>query len=143
MEEIMTTTQIGAGAVGSAARKRIWSLLLWVLQIGLAGMILFAGYSKLTADPLMVAMFEAIGVGQWFRLLTGALEVLGAVLLLLPRFSGSGALLLAAIMVGAVMTHLFLLGGSAANAATLLVALTPVALVRPGGARTVLHRLNR
>lgn len=142
MEEIMKTAQVGAGVVGPTARKRIWSVFLWVLQIAAAGMFLSAGYGKLTADPQMVAAFEAIGFGQWFRVLTGSLEVLGSVLLLIPRFSGFGALLLAAVMVGAVLTHLFLVGGSALPAATLLVALAPVALARPGGARMLLHRVT-
>jgi uncharacterized membrane protein len=32
----------------------------------------------------MVGLFDAIGIGQWFRYLTGGLEVLGAVALLVP-----------------------------------------------------------
>jgi putative oxidoreductase len=66
-------------------------------------------------------MFETIGVGQWFRYLTGALEVAGAILLLIPRTSGLGAFMLAAVMAGAVMTHLFIIGGSPLIAITLLV----------------------
>ena len=60
----------------------------------------------------MVEMFDRIGVGQWFRYLTGVIEVLGAILLLVPRFCGAGALLLTATMIGAVLTHLFVIGGS-------------------------------
>ena len=45
-------------------------------------------------------MFETIGVGQWFRYVTGAIEFASAVLLLTPRFAGVGALLLVPTMVG-------------------------------------------
>jgi uncharacterized membrane protein YphA (DoxX/SURF4 family) len=94
---------------------------LWILQIGAAGMFLMAGFSKLSGNPLMVGMFDAIGLGQWFRYLTGALEVAGAVLLLIPRLSGLGALLLVGVMLGAVATHLFIIGGSPLMAIILLV----------------------
>ena len=94
---------------------------LWILQIGAAGMFLMVGFLKLSGDPQLVGLFEAIGLGQWFRYLTGALEVAGAVLLLIPRTSGLGALMLAGVMVGAVVTHLFIVGGSPLMAIILLV----------------------
>ena len=80
-----------------------------------------AGFFKLSGDPRMVGLFDAIGVGQWFRYLTGSLEVLGAVLLLIPRLSGLGALLLVGVMLGAVATHLFVLGGSPLTAVIVLI----------------------
>jgi hypothetical protein len=69
----------------------------------------------------MVELFDAIGLGQWFRYVTGSLEVLGAVLLLIPRLSGLGALLLVGTMLGAVATHLFVVGGSALGTTILLI----------------------
>jgi uncharacterized membrane protein YphA (DoxX/SURF4 family) len=94
---------------------------LWILQIGAAGMFLMVGFFKLSGDPQMVGLFDAIGLGQWFRYLTGSLEVLGAVLLLIPRLSGLGALLLVGTMLGAVATHLFVVGGSPLPAIILLI----------------------
>ena len=49
--------------------------------------------------PAMVALFDAIGVGQWFRHVTGAIEIVSAVALLTPSFAPFGALLLASTMV--------------------------------------------
>jgi uncharacterized membrane protein YphA (DoxX/SURF4 family) len=95
--------------------------VLWVLQIGAAGMFLMVGFFKLSGDPRMVGLFDAIGVGQWFRYVTGSLEVLGAILLLIPRLSGLGALLLVGVMLGAVATHLFVVGGSPLGAIILLI----------------------
>ena len=94
---------------------------LWILQIGAAGMFLMGGFIKLSGDPRMVELFEAIGFGQWFRYVTGSLEVLGAVLLLIPRTSGLGALMLAGVMAAAVVTHLFVVGGSPLPAIILLL----------------------
>ena len=37
-----------------------------------------AGAAKLIGAPMMVETFDAIGMGQWFRYLTGVIEVGGA-----------------------------------------------------------------
>ena len=50
----------------------------------------------------MVQMFEKVGVGQWFRFVTGAFEVSGAILLLIPRLTFYGTTLLLLVMVGGV-----------------------------------------
>src|SRR5260370_26579146 len=105
----------------SGSTGRIVNVGLWILQIGAAGMFLMAGFSKLSGDPQMIGLFDAIGLGQWFRYVTGSLEVLSAILLLIPRLSGLGALLLVGTMLGVVATHLFLVGGSALPAIILLI----------------------
>src|SRR6476659_6732464 len=105
----------------SGLTGKISNVGLWVLQIGAAGMFLMVGFFKLAGDPRMVGLFDAIGVGQWFRYVTGSLEVLGALLLLIPRLSGLGALLLVGVMLGAVPTHLFVVGGSPLQAIILLI----------------------
>ena len=117
----MSQTITEGTRLGSDSTRKIMNVGLWILQIGAAGMFLMAGFSKLSGDPQMVEMFDAIGFGQWFRYVTGSVEVLGAVLLLVPRLSGLGALLLAGVMLGAVATHLFVIGGSPLPAIILLI----------------------
>jgi putative oxidoreductase len=96
-------------------------ITLWILR-ALAGLaFLAAGSAKLAAAPSMVAIFAAIGAGQWFRILTGLLEVAGAAGLFVPRATFYAAVLLAAVMVGAVGFHLVILGGNPAPALVLLV----------------------
>jgi uncharacterized membrane protein YphA (DoxX/SURF4 family) len=85
---------------------------LWGIRILLALAFAAAGAAKLAGVPQMVANFEAMGFGQWFRYFTGAVELLGVVLILLPRAGFFGGLWLGGTMVGAVATHLFLIGGS-------------------------------
>jgi len=34
-----------------------------------------AGFAKLSGQEMMVQTFEAVGVGQWFRYVTGIIEV--------------------------------------------------------------------
>jgi uncharacterized membrane protein YphA (DoxX/SURF4 family) len=111
------------------------NITCWALQ-GLAALaFLAAGGSKLASAPAMVEMFAKIGAGQWFRYLTGALEVFGAVALFAPRAAFYGALLLAMVMVGAIVTHLAILGGSPVPALVLLVIVGTVAWLRRPAAR--------
>ncbi len=100
---------------------RVRTAAAWGLQILLAAAFLAAGVSKIMGVPAMVALFDGIGVGQWFRYVMGLVEVGGALLLLIPGLAAAGAALLAATMAGAVLTHLFVVGGSAVPALVLLV----------------------
>jgi putative oxidoreductase len=94
-------------------RGRAINITLWVLQVLLAAFFVFAAAPKLLGEPTAVAAFQAIGFGEWFRYLTGACELGGAIGLLIPRLSGVAALGLVGVMVGATLTNLFLLPGAA------------------------------
>jgi uncharacterized membrane protein YphA (DoxX/SURF4 family) len=106
------------------------TVALWTAQLFAAGMFLFAGTLKLAGAPAMVQMFAAIGLGQWFRYLTGSIEVVAAVLLFVPSLSFFAALALAATMVGALATHAFVIGGNPLPALVLLVATAAIAFAR-------------
>lgn len=138
----MSQTITEGTKLASGSTEKIINVGLWILQIGAAGMFLMAGFSKLSGDPMMVGMFDAIGLGQWFRYVTGSLEVLGAVLLLIPRLSGLGALLLVGVMLGAVTTHLFVVGGSPLPAIILLIVTGVVAWGRRQRTMNILARLR-
>jgi uncharacterized membrane protein YphA (DoxX/SURF4 family) len=92
----------------------------WVLQGLLAAAFLAAGGAKLAGVPMMVQIFDQIGMGQWFRIVTGLVEVAGAVALLVPGFAALAGAWLGATMFFAVLTHLFILHSSAMPAVILL-----------------------
>ena len=92
----------------------------WVLQGLLAAAFLAAGGAKLAGVPTMVQIFDQIGMGQWFRIVTGLVEVAGAVALLVPGFAALGAAWLGATMFFAVLTHFFVPHTSATPAVILL-----------------------
>jgi putative oxidoreductase len=110
-----------------AAPGKAKSAGLWFLQAASAAMFVMAGVAKLTGAESMVHVFTAVGLGQWLRYFTGVLEVAGAVALLVPAFAGVGALWLTAVMVGAVIAHVAVLGGNPGVPAALLVAMSIVA----------------
>jgi uncharacterized membrane protein YphA (DoxX/SURF4 family) len=123
-------------------RSRTALIALWGLQVGLATLFLFSGGSKLAGAPAMVALFEAIGIGQWFRYVTGLIEVVSAVGLLVPALAPFGALLLASTMVGAIATHRFIVGGSPAFPGVLLLGLFVVVWARREQLSTVLSTVR-
>lgn len=89
------------------------------LKVLVAGAFAAAGLAKLAGVQMMVDTFEAIGLGQWFRYLTGIIEVGSAVLLFIPNKQAYGAALLVCTMIGAILAHLFILGPSAVPALVL------------------------
>jgi uncharacterized membrane protein YphA (DoxX/SURF4 family) len=59
----------------------------------------------------MVTLFADIGAGQWLRHVVGALELAGAIGLLVPAVAGAAATGLTALMTGALLTRVAVLGG--------------------------------
>ncbi|HEY1911266.1 MAG TPA: DoxX family protein [Vicinamibacterales bacterium] len=117
-----TLTQTWHGDGNDVARRsRGKSAFVWTLQVLSAAMFLFAGTHKLTGGEDMVQAFATIGIGQWFRYFTGILEIAGAIALLVPSLALYGATALILTMTGAVITHLFIIGGNPAPAAVLLL----------------------
>ena len=113
-----------------AHRSRASLGFLWTLQILSAALFLFAGLHKLAGDPVMVQMFGVIGLGQWFRYATGGIEVIGALMLLVPAAAAYGAAALAVTMVGAIITLLFIVGGSPVIPLVLLATTATIAWAR-------------
>jgi putative oxidoreductase len=106
------------------------NIAVWILQVVVAAAFLAAGSSKLAGAAPMVQVFEAVGFGQWFRYLTGLLEIGGAILLLIPGLASFGAITLATVGFGAILAHLLLLGGNAVPAIALFIAAASIARLR-------------
>jgi putative oxidoreductase len=96
-------------AVLPASRSK--AIALWILRILMAALFLFASYMKLSGNPMMVDEFNTIGLGQWFRYLTGLLELVGGIAILVPSVSVFAAIVLLAVDVGAFITQVAVLHG--------------------------------
>jgi len=103
-------------------RGRASLIALWLTQVALALLFLMAGGSKLAGVPAMVSLFDALGLGQWFRYVTGVIEVASGIALLVPSAALFGAMLLIPTMLGAAAANLFLGQLPAAPLVLLLVA---------------------
>ena len=92
----------------------------WALQALVAAAFFASGATKLAGVPMMIQLFDQIGVGQWFRIVTGVVEIVGAFALVYPGMAAIGGLWLGFTMVCAVATHVLVLHTSPAAAAVLL-----------------------
>ena len=104
--------------------------MVWAFQILAAAQFFVTGLDKLGDAPPMVQLFAAVGFGQWLRYFTGAVEIVSAVLLLMPSRAALGAALLAATMIGALTAHATVLPFSPAKAIVLFVMVSIVFWVR-------------
>jgi hypothetical protein len=129
MSTLFSTPAI-AHSTPAVHRGRAGLIALWITQIALAAMFLWVGGLKLSGAPPLVALFDAIGAGQWLRYVTGSIEVVSGLALLVPSLAAFGALLLVPTMVGAVATHLFIVGGSPVPATVLLIGSAAIAWAR-------------
>jgi putative oxidoreductase len=95
-------------------------IILWTLSVLTALAFIVAGVSKLAGVPAMVAIFDKIGVGQWFRYFTGVVELTAGIGLLISRYAFYAALALAVVMIGAIIAQLTVLAASPAAPLALL-----------------------
>jgi putative oxidoreductase len=87
----------------TASRPRL--IAIWFLRVLLGLAFLTIGVAKLTGSLHTVQTFEAFGWGQWFRYFTGLLDLTGALLVFVPRWTFYGALLLTGTVgLGAVLS---------------------------------------
>ncbi len=82
----------------------------WGLRLLAALIMLQTLFFKFTAAEESVYIFSAVGIEPWGRIGTGIAEMIAAMLLLVPSTVIWGALLGIGIMLGAVATHIFILG---------------------------------
>jgi uncharacterized membrane protein YphA (DoxX/SURF4 family) len=91
---------------GHGTRRKV----LWGAQILLAAFLLIgSGLPKLVGQADAVETFDLIGWGQWFRYVTGIIEITGAIALVIPRLAGLAATGLIGLMAGAILTQILVI----------------------------------
>ncbi|MFD0673213.1 DoxX family protein [Cohnella sp. GCM10027633] len=80
-----------------------------VLQSLLALMFLMAGFGKASGNKMHVENFDKWRLPQWFRVLTGLVQLAAVVLLIVgywdPSWVAAGALILSLVAIGGILTH--------------------------------------
>lgn len=104
-------------------------LIMWVLRIIPAFILIQTLYFKFTAHPDSVKLFELLGAEPFGRLGIGALELVAGILLLFPKTTKYGALIAMGLMIGAIGSHLFILGIEYNNDGGALFGMAVVTLV--------------
>lgn len=87
--------------------------LLFGLMFINAGLNKFLNYMPVPKDmpPNAMAMFGAIMQIKWLMPLIGIAEIIGGILVIIPRFRALGALIIFPVMVGILLTVISLSSG--------------------------------
>lgn len=82
----------------------------WLLQIVAAVILLQTLFFKFTGAEESVYIFSTLGMEPVGRIGSGIVELIASVLLMVPSTAALGALLSMAVMAGAIVSHLTVLG---------------------------------
>ena len=111
----------------------------WICRIAAAVILLQTLFFKFTAAPESVYIFTRVHAEPWGRIGSGLVELIAAVLILIPRTIWAGALLALGVMAGAIVSHLTVLGIEVMGDGGLLFALALI-VFGTSAAVLVLHR---
>ena len=104
----------------------------WIVQIIAAAILFQTLFFKFTGAEESRYIFSKLGLEPWGRIGVGIVELVAAVLLLIPRTSSIGALVSFAVMIGAIVSHLTALGIVVKDDGGLLFALAVVVFACSG-----------
>jgi uncharacterized membrane protein YphA (DoxX/SURF4 family) len=85
-------------------------ILIWIARIVAAVILLQTLYFKFTAAAESVYIFSTLGIEPYGRIGSGIVELIAAILILIPKTTLLGALIGLGVISGAILSHLFVLG---------------------------------
>jgi uncharacterized membrane protein YphA (DoxX/SURF4 family) len=103
--------------------------LSWLLQLLIAGILLQTLFFKFTGAEESVYIFTKLGAEPWGRIGSGVVELVAALLLLVPATVPLGAAITVGVMSGAILSHLTVLGLSVKDDGGLLFGLALTAFM--------------
>ena len=86
------------------------NVVSWILQVIVAVILLQTLFFKFTGAEESKYIFTTLGLEPWGRIGSGVVELIAAVLVLVPRTVVIGAFIALGAMGGAIMSHLTKLG---------------------------------
>ena len=84
---------------------RAMPVLLWIMAAVIAYDFLLQGWRKFDPNGWWAPAFKKWGYPIWFMMLIGVIEVMGALLLLIPKVRHLGAVMLIIVLIGALITR--------------------------------------
>lgn len=86
------------------------AILSWILQVLAAVILLQTLFFKFTGAQESVYIFTTLGIEPWGRIGSGVVELIAAILLLIPSTVTLGAILALGTITVAILSHLTKLG---------------------------------
>ena len=85
-------------------------IFTWIVKLIAVIILVQTLFFKFTGAEGSVYIFTKLGIEPFGRIGSGVVELIASILILIPRTTFLGALLGAGTMLGAVFSHLFVLG---------------------------------
>ncbi|HQW68683.1 MAG TPA: DoxX family protein [Flavobacterium sp.] len=104
-------------------------LFVWIVKLVAVIILLQTLYFKFTAAPESVYIFSTLGIEPFGRIGSGIVELIASILILIPRTTLLGAVLGFATMLGAIFSHIFVLGIEIQNDGGTLFVLAVITLL--------------
>jgi len=92
------------------ALTRPETIVSWVCQLTVAGILLQTLFFKFTGASESVYIFTTLGMEPWGRIGSGVAELIASLLLLMPATAAIGAAIAVGSMTVAIFSHLTVLG---------------------------------
>ncbi len=102
------------------------NILTWIIKLIAVVILLQTLFFKFTGAEESVYIFQTLGIEPFGRIGSGVVEFIASILILIPRTTLLGALLALGTMVGAIVSHLFILGIEVKNDGGLLFILATI-----------------
>ena len=109
--------------------SRAQTVISWLLQLAVAGILLQTLFFKFTGAEESVYIFSTLGAEPWGRIGSGVIELIASLLLLAPATAPVGAIVTMAVMAGAIVSHLTVLGIDVKGDGSLLFGLALTAFI--------------
>lgn len=113
----------------ATVKKVARTIGIWIPALLLVMIFAPQGWSKFFADSGWGRAFRHWGYPDWFRVTIGVMELSAVALLLLGRTAAFGALLVIAVMLGGMATHVIFDGGRHMTSEVVPLVLGTVVLV--------------
>lgn len=102
---------------------------MWFLRIVASSILMQTLFFKFSGAEESIYIFSKLGMEPYGRIGLGIVELIAAALILIPKTTWMGALLACGIMIGAILSHLFVLGIAVENDGGLLFVLALIVLL--------------
>jgi uncharacterized membrane protein YphA (DoxX/SURF4 family) len=96
---------------------------LWILRLTASAILLQTLFFKFSGAEESIYIFSTLGLEPYGRIGSGIVELIAALLIMIPRTTLLGALLGIGVMIGAILSHLLVLGIEVKNDGGLLFTL--------------------
>jgi uncharacterized membrane protein YphA (DoxX/SURF4 family) len=85
-------------------------IFIWIVKLIAVVILVQTLFFKFTGAEESIYIFQTLGVEPYGRIGSGIVELIASILILIPRTTLLGALLALGTMMGAIFSHIFVLG---------------------------------